>query len=343
MKLSDCVNILKESRHWIVLLCISNAFFIFLAWVAYPEVFRNLVMMMIVFSLASLYVGILLERKKRQNHEGIFHDFLREPSLHNEKVLNEQVGQSHKLMVGDLANKLRKLNDELEESKLQTINYETFIESWIHEIKMPISLLTLVTENRKEEMSELVYQRVEHARIAINENVERILFYARLQAAHLDYRFNRISLGDVIEETLFELRPLLEEKEVQVVVQAEDIPVVTDEKVLQFIVGQVLVNAIKYANEQGERRIWIKTSFDKVNNQYYLEIADNGIGVLKSDLPFIFDKGMTGDHPNRKQCTGIGLYLVKKLCDELQIEIDVESEYGKGFMIRFLFLLNDKW
>lgn len=54
-------------------------------------------------------------------------------------------------------------------------------------------------------------------------------------------------------------------------------------------------------------------------------------GVLASDLPFIFDKGFTGDNFIQKQSTGIGLYLVKKLCDELQIEIEVESEYGKRF------------
>jgi len=59
--------------------------------------------------------------------------------------------------------------------------------------------------------------------------------------------------------------------------------------------------------------------------------------VLNSDLPFIFDKGFTGDNPNKKQTTGIGLYLVKKLCDELKIEIEVESEYGKGFAIQFFF------
>ena len=65
--------------------------------------------------------------------------------------------------------------------------------------------------------------------------------------------------------------------------------------------------------------------------------SDNGIWVLNSDLNFIFDNGFTGDNSNQKKSTGIGLYLVKKLCDELKIEIGVESEYGKGFAIQFLF------
>ena len=111
----------------------------------------------------------------------------------------------------------------------------------------------------------------------------------------------------------------------------------SDEKALQFIVTQVLVNAVKYSNEQEDSFIWLITGFDSVRNRYYLQISDNGIGVLDSDLPFIFDKGFTGDNANSKKSTGIGLYLVKKICDALQIEIEVESTYGKGFAIQFLF------
>jgi len=56
-------------------------------------------------------------------------------------------------------------------------------------------------------------------------------------------------------------------------------------------------------------------------------------GFLILTFLSIFDKGFTGDSLSQKQSTGIGLYLVKKLCDELQIGIEVESEYGKGFAI----------
>lgn len=63
----------------------------------------------------------------------------------------------------------------------------------------------------------------------------------------------------------------------------------------------------------------------------------NGVGVLDSNLPFIFDKGFTGDYNNQKQSTGMGLFLVKKLCDDLQVEIGVESEFKGGFMIQLLF------
>lgn len=340
MKLNEWSDIIKKSRHWVLLLCMSNAFFIFLAWLANPDTFKVIVLNMIVFSCISLYVGVLFEKKKDENDRENFYHFIQKPSVENEKNLIKQVGSSHRFVIGDLANSLRMLNDELSSSKLHLKSYETFIESWVHEIKTPISLLTFVTENRKEEMSLLVYQRLEHVRMAVNENVEKILFYARLQATHMDYRLDRILLSDILEEILFDFQPLLDEKGIKVVSKTNELKVVTDEKMLTFILGQIFSNSVKYLSEKENPSIWIRTSTDHIRSQYCLEIEDNGCGVLASDLPFIFDKGMTGNHTTQKQSTGIGLYLVWKLCNELQININVESEYGKGFTIQFLFPFN---
>jgi signal transduction histidine kinase len=335
--MKDWFNILKESRPWILILCINDVFFIFLAWLAYPETFSILVGIMIIFSVTSIIFGMLFILKNKSNKDKAFYTFLREPSQEHEDQLIEFIGELHKEEVNYLADKLRMLKDQLEDAKLQSLNYEEFIESWVHEIKTPISLATFVLENRKEEMSKLAYQRLEHARISISDNVEQILFYARLQASHVDYRLQRVSLNLCCEDVQLELEPLLNENEVTVISHMEDVPIVSDEKALQFIFTQIFVNAVKYSNKERESFIWLKTGLHSIKNRYYLRISDNGMGVLASDLPFIFHKGFTGDDTNGSKSTGIGLYLVKKLCDELQIEIEVESEYGKDFAIQLLF------
>ncbi|MFJ5770080.1 sensor histidine kinase [Psychrobacillus sp. NPDC093180] len=337
MKLGDWLTILKLSRVWILLLFINCAFFIFLAWVVYPEAFKLLVGMMIVFSITSVMIGMLFSWRGKAKQDKVYDRFLKNPSPEQEFALIQSFGEIHKDKVHDLAKKLRMLNDRLDEVKLQSKDYEEFIESWVHEIKTPISLVNFVLQNRKDEMSELVYQRLEHARITIHDHVEQILYYARLQAIHIDYKLERVSLNQCLEDVLLEIQSLLDEKEVKVISQIKEVPVISDEKALQFIFTQIIVNAVKYSNEKVARFILLETGFDSVKNRYFLRITDNGIGVLSSDLPFIFDKGFTGDNPNRKQSTGIGLYLVKKLCDELQIEIEVESKYGKEFVIQFLF------
>ncbi|WP_040210955.1 sensor histidine kinase [Clostridium polynesiense] len=339
MKLKDWLNIIRETHPWILIICISDAFFIFLAWLAYPENFKILVATMIIFSVLSIATGILLVRKRQEKKDKAFYDFLREPSMEHEGDLIDSIGELHKEKVNYLADKVRTMKDKLDETKLQNIDYEEFIESWVHEIKTPISLATLVLENRKEEMSPLVYQRLEHARINILDDVERILFYARLKASHVDYNLERISLELCCEDVLLELQALLDEKEVKIISNMTDVPIVSDKKALQFIITQILLNSVKYSKKEIESFIRLNSGFDSIKKRYYLRIFDNGIGVLSSDLPFIFDKGFTGDNRSHNQSSGIGLYLVKKLCDELKIEIEVDSEYGKGFTFQLLFPL----
>lgn len=330
-------DLLKQSRHWIGILCINNAFFIFLAWVAYPETFKLLVGTMIIFSIVSTLVGIHLVLKRQQKQNKLFYKFLRVPSVEHEILLLQAIGEIHKDSLNDLANQLRQFHDELEVVKLQSVDYKEFIESWVHEIKTPLSLVNFILQNRKEEMSLLVYQRLEHAKIIIHDHIERILFYARLQGTHVDYDLKKISIHLCFEDVLLELQSLLEEQEIHVKAEIEDIPIIADERSLQFIVTQLFVNAIKYRNVKVDSFIWVKTGYDSANNRYYLKISDNGIGVLQSDLPFIFDKGFTGENKDKKQSTGIGLFLVKKLCNDLQIDIEVESKYEHGFTIQLLF------
>jgi signal transduction histidine kinase len=329
--------VLQQSRQWILLLCVNSGFFIFLAWVAYPETFEILVLKMLIFTFATIWIGMLFTWKKQRKQRNIFYQFLKEPSTEHEAKLLQVLGGTHKKPIHDLANQLRHLFDELQEAKYQSLEYETFIESWVHEIKTPLSLLHFILQNRKDEMSSLVYQRLDHANITIHDHVERILFYAKLQAVHVDYSLKKVSIVECFEDVLLELQSLLEEQHVTVHTEIKDIPVVSDERALHFILIQFLVNAIKYRNVDSESLIWLETGFEHAKDSYYVKVADNGVGVLQSDLPFIFDKGFTGDTSNQKQSTGMGLYLVKKLCDDLQVDIEVESKYKRGFNIQLLF------
>ena len=69
-----------------------------------------------------------------------------------------------------------------------------------------------------------------------------------------------------------------------------------------------------------------------------LSVEDNGIGVKKYDLPYIFQKGFTGDSTDsRKKATGIGLYLVKKMADDLILRLEAASQWEKGFKIVIFF------
>ena len=83
---------------------------------------------------------------------------------------------------------------------------------------------------------------------------------------------------------------------------------------------------------------------DQTETQYLLKIKDNGIGVRKCDLPYLFEKGFTGDTgDSRKKATGMGLYLAKEIADDLNLTLDAASKWGEGFEMNIFFpIVSDK-
>ena len=111
-----------------------------------------------------------------------------------------------------------------------------------------------------------------------------------------------------------------------------DLTVRADPKWLSFVIGQVLVNAAKYRGEKdgGVVRVWAErqeTGLDAWETR--LAIADDGIGIPDADVGRVFDKGFTGENGRRfARSTGMGLYLVRELCEKMGVSAWLESEQG---------------
>lgn len=94
---------------------------------------------------------------------------------------------------------------------------------------------------------------------------------------------------------------------------------ITDEKWLGFVIEQVLSNALKYIDKGG---ITVTLEPDMT-----LCIRDTGMGIAPEDLPRIFQKGYTGyNGRGDKRSSGIGLYLCRRVCDNLSHSIRAESK-----------------
>ena len=122
-----------------------------------------------------------------------------------------------------------------------------------------------------------------------------------------------------------------------------DFEVFTDEKWLEFILGQLIQNSIKYAREDGAKIVFSGALLDEglASERIELTVADNGCGVSAADLPRVFEKGFTGDNGRTtKRATGIGLYLVARLCSKMGIDVTAASDSGEGFVVTFAFSTN---
>ena len=219
------------------------------------------------------------------------------------------------------------MNDKISNIEKNERDYEEYIESFAHEIKTPIAAISLYAENKEDETLKYEIRKIE-------EYVEQILYYARSDTAEKDYFVKKIKLNEIIHPLILKNKDVFLNNHIKLNVHDLEVLVYTDEKWLSFMISQVLNNAIKYLDKNKKE---IEIYSEVKDNQVVLVILDNGCGIRASDAPRVFDKGFTGSNRKREYATGIGLYLVKKLSEKLDIKVSIDSKYQEYTKVSFVF------
>ena len=242
-------------------------------------------------------------------------------------TIEDEIYQELLRKVGSSAiEEIHKIEDEQKE-------YEDYIEQWIHEVKTPITSIHLMLENRISENPGLKKDlNVELSRL--ENDVELALYYARSEQIYRDYLIQKLNVRKVLLKVVNKNRTVIMNSSVAIDLDCDEaLYAYGDEKWLVFMLTQVLLNAIKYKAE-ADAKVVMRAKRD--NKKIVLNIIDNGKGIKKEELPRIFDKGFTGSNGrDNEKSTGMGLYLVHKLCEKLEIDIKADSVYGEFTEISF--------
>lgn len=196
--------------------------------------------------------------------------------------------------------------------------------TWVHQIKTPIAAMDLLLQERQDAAPlRCELQKIE-------EYTEMALCYQRLHTDSTDFVIRTCRLDDIVRQTVRRYAPSFIQKKLQLHYTPPDCSVLTDEKWLAFVIGQVLSNALKYTAQGG---VSIFSEAPKT-----LCIRDTGIGIDPADLPRVFEMGYTGGNGRLdKRASGIGLGLCRQIMTKLGHRITIASEAGRGTTVR-LFL-----
>ena len=210
--------------------------------------------------------------------------------------------------------RIRKIEDTQKE-------YREYIESWVHEIKAPITGIQLMCENHKDPVTRQIM--LENKKI--ENDVDMVLYYARMENVYKDYMIEKTDLQSATSEILMKNKQYLISSGISARVECPD-PVYTDKKWILFILNQLVLNSVKYKKEGTQIHIYTKT----YDHGVQLIVEDTGVGIPQEEIPRIFEKGFTGTNGRMGgRSTGMGLYLCSRLCEKLGIEIRAESECGE--------------
>ena len=208
--------------------------------------------------------------------------------------------------------------------------YREYIESWVHEIKAPLTASRLICRNADPEAGRKLLRELSQ----IEAQVERVLYYARAKNPEKDFLIQKTSLQELTAEAVGNHKSLLIQSGMRIEAGDLDYTIYTDRKWCLFILGQLLQNAARY---HGDLPL-ITLSAAPYGNQVRLLVTDNGIGIPAHELSRIFDRGFTGSNGrSRGGSTGMGLYLCRKLAGILELKLSITSEENHGTTVSLTF------
>ena len=158
--------------------------------------------------------------------------------------------------------------------------------------------------------------------------IDDILKLSKLDEENLEEGRNEINIKNVVESCIQRFNRLTDKKNIKIVNEIDDIFIRTHESLFTDLITNIYENAIKYNKVNGQ----IAIKYIKDRRFIKLIIEDKGIGIKKEDLPRIFERFYVADKQRTRtlKSTGLGLSIVKHICDYLNYDIKVESKYGYG-------------
>ena len=227
------------------------------------------------------------------------------------------------LIEEDYQSIIAKLKEEAEmRASSASQDYNNMIEYytvWAHQIKTPIAAMRLNLQSEDSESARKLMGDLNR----IESYVEMVLTFLRLDSDSTDYVIKEHDLDEIIKSSVRKFSREFILKKLTLNYEPVKYKCITDEKWLEFIIEQVISNAVKYTSEGGVRIY--------MDEPGLLVIEDTGIGISAEDLPRIFENGYTGFNGREdKRASGIGLYLCKRIADNLGHKITAESTPGVG-------------
>lgn len=230
----------------------------------------------------------------------------------------------------------RLLLETIEELRLYTAGLETqlagrqeelleYFTLWAHQIKTPLAAMELLVQTSPAEpqSSEALRQEL----FQTERYVELVLGYLRIYSMNADLRLTLCPVRPIAAQAAKKFAVPFIYKGLTLELAEFDNQVVTDEKWLQFVLEQLISNAVKYT-AAGK----VTISMDEKD---VLTVSDQGVGIDPADLPRIFERGFTGHNGRQQQAsTGLGLYLTRRVMDKLGNLIQVDSQPGQGTQVR---------
>ncbi|CUN85242.1 sensor histidine kinase [Clostridium disporicum] len=328
------MNIVEYIKERIPFLIINLVLFFIVAIFMYiANVPKSIIIIVFSIWFLPLVSYIVIELIKSKRYFDSINNVLE--NLDKKYLLPEVIDEAN-FIEGKILNNILKtlskdMNERVKYFKDEQLEYREYIETWVHEIKTPISSTKLILENDDSKLSE----RVNYEIRKVENYIDQVLYYARSSDVSKDYIIKEFDLRAVVMKSIKSNSRDFINKKIKLELKEVSGKIFSDAKWIEFIINQVIVNAIKFSEaNKGVVEIYS----EEYENNIVLTIKDNGVGISDKDIDRVFEKGFTGENGRRfGKSTGIGLYLCKNLCRKLGLGITITSKVNEGTKVNIVF------
>ncbi len=285
------------------------------------------------FVVLSLYLFICFLAYRYVRNRRMYHRLSEQPEKMEDAFIERATAPMPHSVNELVRTQYRLFQKELQSYEVKQQEHQLFINHWVHQMKTPVSVMQLmVLEMEDEHLIPKFKKELER----LNQGLDMALYMARLNNFHEDFHVETISLKDTVTKNINGLKELFIRNGVFPVLEVHsDLKVASDAKWLKFIIYQLMTNAVRYSGERGKK---VFLSAYRNGKDIILEVRDEGVGIPQEDIRRVFEPFYTGKNGRTfGESTGMGLYIVSKICDYLGHSVKLDSEVGKGTTIKIIF------
>lgn len=295
---------------------------------------------------ALLYLNYLLRKTVIYPLEALGTGMAEIRKGHLDSVAAEQTKQAA-LEVQQLTDDFEKMRNGLiqytkEREKLEN-NRKELVASISHDLKTPITsiigyvegLLDGVADSPEKQAKYL--ETIRFKAVSLNELIEELFLYSKLDADAVPFHFEKTQLLDFLKHRIEEFS--LQDQTVTITLHSPNVVdayVMADRLQLNRVFINLIENSLKF--KAADRSLTIELSVVENEATLAIVIADNGQGIPKDQLPFVFDHFYRGEKERSTQTggSGLGLAIIKQIVERHGGEVLIESQYQQGTTVKII-------
>jgi two-component system sensor histidine kinase ResE len=233
------------------------------------------------------------------------------------------------------------MQDISERWELEQLQKE-FVSNVSHELKTPLTSIqgfvkairdkVFKDEESEEEYLNIILGEVKRLTRLVND----LLDLSQIESGQIAMNIGEYNLKEIIQQTILNLQPQIDKRNLNIITEApdNDLNIFADRDRIEQVLLNLLNNAISFSSDKEEVKIKVEDIGEKVK----VSIEDNGPGIPEEELKYIWNRFHKVDksRTRNESGTGLGLSIVKKIIEQHQGRVTVESEVGKGSKFSFI-------